>query len=68
MRRVSPLMIGSSRVPDLRTESGGAAGIIVRRFGIPVISHFYNVINELRERVSTLEKKLKPLVKDDWTN
>jgi hypothetical protein len=22
------------------------------------ISHFYNVINELRERVSTLEKKL----------
>ena len=51
-------MIGSSRVPDLRTESGGAAGIIVRRFGIPVISHFYNVINELRERVSTLEKKL----------
>ena len=33
-----------------------------------VISHFYNVINELRERVSTLEKKLKPLVKDDWTN
>jgi hypothetical protein len=33
-------MIGSSRVPDLRTESGGAAGIIVRRFGIPVISHF----------------------------
>ena len=30
-----------------------------------VISHFYNVINELRERVSTLEKKLKPLAKDD---
>ena len=25
------------------------------------ISHFYNVINELRRRVSTLEKKLKPL-------
>jgi hypothetical protein len=24
------------------------------------ISHFYNVINELRRRVSTLEKKLKP--------
>jgi predicted RNase H-like nuclease (RuvC/YqgF family) len=24
-------------------------------------SHFYNVINELRERVSMLEKKLKPL-------
>jgi prefoldin subunit 5 len=23
------------------------------------ISHFYNVINELRERVSTLEKKLE---------
>jgi hypothetical protein len=23
-------------------------------------SHFYNVINELRERVSMLEKKLKP--------
>ena len=29
------------------------------------ISHFYNVINELRRRVSTLEKKLKPLTKDD---
>jgi hypothetical protein len=29
------------------------------------IGHFYNVINELRERVSTLEKKLKPLAKDD---
>src|SRR5215467_8497619 len=28
------------------------------------ISHFYNVINELRERVSTLEKKLKLLAKD----
>ena len=27
------------------------------------ISHFYNVINELRRRVSTLEKKLKPLAK-----
>ena len=25
------------------------------------ISHFYNVINELRRRVSTLEKRLKPL-------
>jgi hypothetical protein len=24
------------------------------------ISHFYNVINELRRRVSTREKKLKP--------
>jgi prefoldin subunit 5 len=32
------------------------------------ISHFYNVINELRERVSTLEKQLKPLAKDDKTN
>jgi len=32
------------------------------------ISHFYNVINELRKRVSTLEKKLNPLAKDDWTN
>jgi hypothetical protein len=30
------------------------------------ISHFYNVINELRRRVSTLEKKLKPLPKDDY--
>ena len=29
------------------------------------ISHFYNLINELRRRVSTLEKKLKPLAKDD---
>jgi hypothetical protein len=29
------------------------------------ISHFYNVINELRRRVSTLEKKLKPLAKDE---
>ena len=26
-------------------------------------SHFYNVINELRSRVSTLEKELKPLAK-----
>jgi hypothetical protein len=25
------------------------------------IGHFYNVINELRERVSTLENKSKPL-------
>ena len=32
------------------------------------ISRFYNVINELRERVSTLEKGLKPLAKDDWIN
>ena len=29
------------------------------------ISHFYNVINELRRRVSTLEKKLEPLAKDE---
>jgi hypothetical protein len=29
------------------------------------ISHFYNVINELRGRVSTLEKKLKRLAKDE---
>ena len=29
------------------------------------INHFYNVINELRRRVSTLEKKLKPLAKDE---
>jgi prefoldin subunit 5 len=28
------------------------------------ISHFYNAINELRSRVSTLEKKLEPLAKD----
>jgi hypothetical protein len=28
---------------------------------ISAISHFYSVINELRRRVSTLEKKLKPL-------
>jgi hypothetical protein len=27
------------------------------------ISHFYDVINELRRRVSTLEKKSKPLAK-----
>jgi len=27
------------------------------------ISHFHNVINELRRRVSTLEKKPKPLAK-----
>ena len=32
------------------------------------INHFYNVINELRERVSTLEKKLNPLAKDEWIN
>ena len=32
------------------------------------ISHFHNVINELRRRVSTLEKQLKPLAKDDKTN
>ena len=29
------------------------------------INHFYYVMNELRRRVSTLEKKLKPLAKDD---
>jgi hypothetical protein len=28
-------------------------------------SHFYNVANQLRRRVSALEKKLKPLAKDD---
>ena len=28
------------------------------------ISHFCNVIDELRRRVSTLEKQLKPLAKD----
>jgi hypothetical protein len=28
------------------------------------ISHFYNVINELCSRVSTLEKQLKPSAKD----
>ena len=32
------------------------------------IGHFYNVIDELRRRVSTLEKKLKPLAKDHYTN
>ena len=32
------------------------------------ISLFYNVTNELRDRVSTLERKLNPLAKDDWTN
>ena len=31
------------------------------------ISHFYNVINELRKRVSAREKKLKPSAKDDRT-
>jgi hypothetical protein len=29
------------------------------------IGHFHNVIYELHTRVSTLEKKLKPLAKDD---
>jgi hypothetical protein len=28
------------------------------------ISHFYNVINELHGRVSTLDKQLKSLAKD----
>jgi hypothetical protein len=32
------------------------------------ISHFYNVTKELRDRVSTLEKKLNPLAKQGWTN
>jgi hypothetical protein len=32
------------------------------------ISHFYNVISQLRERVSTLEKKLNFLAKDDRTD
>jgi len=30
-----------------------------------VSSHLYNVINELRRRVSRLEKKLRPLAKDE---
>ena len=30
------------------------------------ISHFYNVINELRSRVSRLEKKLKPFSQRPW--
>jgi prefoldin subunit 5 len=29
------------------------------------INYLHNAINELRGRVSTLEKKLKPLAKDD---
>jgi len=29
------------------------------------ISHFYNVTNELRRRVSMLENKSKPLAKDE---
>ena len=29
------------------------------------ISHFYNAIDKLRMRVSTLEKKLETLAKDD---
>jgi len=32
------------------------------------VSHFYNVINELRERVSALGKKLNPPAKDEWIN
>jgi hypothetical protein len=28
------------------------------------ISHFYNIVNELHGRVSTLEKQLKPSAKD----
>ena len=32
------------------------------------VSHFYKVINELRERVSTLETKSNPLAKDEWIN
>jgi hypothetical protein len=32
------------------------------------ISHFYDVINELRERVLTLEKKLKNPLEDEWIN
>ena len=31
-------------------------------------SHFYKVINELRERVSTLEKELNALAKHDRNN
>ena len=29
------------------------------------MSHFYNVINELRRRVSTQERKSKPLAKNE---
>ena len=29
------------------------------------MSHFYNVVNELRRRVLTLDKKSKPLAKDE---
>ena len=33
------------------------------------INHFYKVIIELRERLSTMEKKLDALArKDNWTN
>jgi chaperonin cofactor prefoldin len=33
------------------------------------INHFYKVINELRERLWTMEKKLNAFTrKDNWTN
>ena len=54
---------------DRRTEAARQRTYIRLRARVDHLedasSHFYNVINELRRRVSTLEKKLKPLGKDD---
>jgi hypothetical protein len=54
---------------DRRTQSARRRSYIRLRARVDhledAISHFYNVINELRTRVSTLEKKLKPLAKND---
>jgi hypothetical protein len=32
------------------------------------ISHFYSVINELRRRASSPDKKSKSIAKDEWIN
>ena len=57
---------------DRRTEAARQRTYIRLRARVDHLEdasrHFYNVINELRRRVSTLEKKLKPLAKDHYTN
>jgi len=66
-----PLLRGPMAKPprDRRTQPGRQS--TYKRLSAQVdrledaISHFYNVINELRRRVSTLEKKSKPLAKDE---
>jgi hypothetical protein len=49
--------------PDVPERAYGGLNTRIDRLE-DAMNHFYNVINKLRRRVSTLEKQLKPLAKD----